>query len=366
MNLSQSRIRQLTTIAIIVACSAVGGAAYGLLVAHNVTPAEARAGGIVWSSHGLGALRGAVTGLLISLVVSTLEVFGRATPPGRRLRQQPFLTYLAIRSLLYLVVIVLGLRLGQLLVPIPDDPTAPSGTSWAQQIAVSYLIGFVFATSLAINDLLGPGVLWRMLVGRYHRPRIEERIFLVLDIKASTAIAERIGDRAFLSFLDQAIFDITEPLLEQRAEIYKYVGDEIIATWLLHEGSRDARCVRACFDAAARLELYAEAYRRVYGEVPEFRAAIHAGPVVSGELGNVKREIAFLGDTLNTAARIEQLCKARDRFCLVSGTLLQRLQLPPGIAAVPLGATALPGKQAPLPLYSLERTGVSPASPPAG
>lgn len=364
MTLSQSRIRQLATIAVIVALSATLGGLYGLMVAHNFVGAEPEPLAGVTGSYLLGGLRGAVTGLLISLAASLFEIYGRATPPGRLLLQQPFPLYLAIRSVIYLAIFAVGMAAGQVLVPIPGDEIADSRDSWLQQIAVSYLISFVITTGMAINDLLGPGMLWRLLTGRYHRPRQEERIFLVLDLKGSTAIAERIGDRAFLSFLDQAIFDITEPLLEQRAEIYKYVGDEIIATWPLEEGLRNARCVRACFDAADRLRLYADAYRRLYGEAPVFRAALHAGPVVTGELGHVKREIAYLGDTLNTAARIEQVAKSQDRLCLVSEPLLRQLELPPGIVAEPLGVAPLPGKQAPPPLYALSR--VSPASPPAG
>ena len=346
MRLTQSRLRQLTTIAIIVVLSTTGGAVYGILVSQA-------AGGDA-AIMLAGALRGGLTGFTISLLASVLEVFIVGGPLGRNLRQWPFLGYLAIKSLGYLVIIVLGLRLGQVLVPIDGDEST-SASGWLQQILVSFLIGFVFTTILAINELLGPGVLGRLLAGRYHRPKSEERIFLIVDIRGSTRIAERIGDHAFLSFLDAAFYDITDPLLEQRAEIYKYVGDEIIATWRLADGLRDARCVRACFAAADRLQLYADAYRRLHGEVPAFRAALHAGPVVTGELGHVKREIAYLGDTLNTAARIEQECKTRDRFCLISGPLLEKLTLPEGIVATPIGETALAGRTALLPLFSLDK-----------
>ena len=344
MRLTQSRLRQLTTIAIIVVLSSVGGAVYGILASQA---ADADGGFIL-----AGALRGALTGFTISLLASVLEVFVVGGPLGRGFRQWPFLVYLATKSLGYLVIIVLGLRLGQVLAPIPGEE-AQSDSAWLQQIAISYLIGFTFTTVLAINELLGPGVLGRLITGRYHKPKSEERIFLIIDIRGSTRIAERIGDHAFLSFLDRAFHDITEPLLEQRAEIYKYVGDEIIATWRLETGLRDSRCIEACFAAARRLQLYAEAYRRVYGEVPAFSAALHAGPVVTGELGHVKREIAYLGDTLNTAARIEQECKARDEVCVISAPLLEKLTLPDGVAATPMGETALAGRQARLALYSL-------------
>jgi len=370
VTLSRQSLRQISTIATIVAVAAALGAIYGLLVARSelaAHPDEMSEG----AALALGALRGAVSGIAISFAVSLFEVVGLRSPPGRMLRQQPFLVHLFIKSLIYLVLIVVGLRLGQVLVPIMVEPGALRGPSWIQQIAISYLLSFLFISVLAINDLLGPGVLWRLLTGRYHRPRSEERVFLIMDLRGSTAIAERIGDHSFLSFLDAVFLDIGEPLLEQRGEIYKYVGDEIIATWPLERGCKDARCVRACFDAAARLDFYADAYRRLYGEVPGFRAALHAGRVVSGELGHVKREIAYLGDTLNTTARIEQVGKAQDLFCVISAPLLERLTLPPGITARPLGETLLSGKRSTLALYSLEREAgdvpkVSRAGPLAG
>lgn len=352
MSFSQRSIRQASTIAIIVAIATVGGAVYGLLVARAEFGAHDHDMSYE-SALFLGALRGAVTGILISLSASLFHIAVLDTPHGRMLRQQPFLVHILVKSLVYLVIFVVGLRLGQLLVPIAADRTAQSGTSWLQQIAVSYLFAFVITTVMAVSDLLGPGVLWRMLTGRYHRPRSEERIFLIMDVRGSTAMAERMGDHRFLSFLDTVFLDIGEPLVEQRGEIYKYVGDGIIATWPMESGIRDARCVRACFDAAERLAAYGDAYRRLYGEVPGFRAALHAGPVVTGELGHVKREIAYLGDTLNTAARIEQVGKARDLFCIISAPLLERIALPPGIKAEPLGETVLAGKRSALALFSL-------------
>lgn len=352
MSLSQRSIRQARTIAIIVAIATVGGAVYGLLVARAEFGTHSHA-----MTYGdalfLGSLRGAVTGVLISLSASLFHIVALDTPQGRLLRQQPFLLHILLRSLIYLVIFVVGLRLGQLLVPIAADRTAQSETSWLQQIVASYLFAFVITTVLAISDLLGPGVLWRMLTGRYHRPRSEERVFLIMDVRGSTAMAERMGDHRFLSFLDAIFLDIGEPLVERRGEIYKYVGDGIIATWPLESGIRDARCVRACFDAAQRLAAYGDAYRRLYGEVPSFRAALHAGPVVTGELGHVKREIAYLGDTLNTTARIEQVGKARDLFCVISAPLLRQITLPPGIIAEPLGETVLAGKRSALALFSL-------------
>ena len=95
-----------------------------------------------------------------------------------------------------------------------------------------------------VNILLGQGVLFNFIAGRYRRPRIEERALLFIDMESSTALAERLGETSFLDFLNRFVADVTQSLVAQCGVIHKYVGDEIIVTW-----SRDGHCVRACFDA---------------------------------------------------------------------------------------------------------------------
>ncbi len=86
------------------------------------------------------------------------------------------------------------------------------------------------------------------------------------------------------------------------------------------------------------------------------RAGLHCGPVVTGEMGSVKREIVFLGDTVNTAARIQELCRQTGDRVLASAELIDRLALPAGIAKRSLGDLRLRGKGADLALYALTKT----------
>ena len=88
----------------------------------------------------------------------------------------------------------------------------------------------------SVNDLLGPGVLFAFAAGRYHHPRREERMLLFIDMRSSTAIAERLGEARFLDFLNRFIFDVSIAIAEAGGEIHKYVGDEVIATWPLAPG----------------------------------------------------------------------------------------------------------------------------------
>jgi adenylate cyclase len=183
-------------------------------------------------------------------------------------------------------------------------------------------------------------------------------VLLFIDMESSTAIAERLGETGFLDFLNRFVADVTEPITTQRGAIHKYVGDEIIVTWPLAAGIRDERCVRACFDALARLDAVAESYIRDFGRRADFRAALHCGPVVIGELGVVKMEIALLGDTMNTTARIQQACRDTGHRILASAALVDRIAaLPPGVAKRSIGPLRLRGKESEIEVYALTVAG---------
>lgn len=63
------------------------------------------------------------------------------------------------------------------------------------------------------------------------------------------------------------------------------------------------------------------------------------------EMGSVKKEIALSGDTLNTAARLVDVCRDSDESVIASADLLDRLVLPPHVAARSLGFIRLRGKE---------------------
>jgi adenylate cyclase len=299
---------------------------------------------------GTGYLLGAIAGALISGSIVLLEIVvltgGRDAP----LRRAPFLVYLSLRSLAYLAVIWLGLAVAAWLVP-----TAGGVLIRRSSLLFSLALSLGFNLLVGVNQLLGQHVLFNFVAGRYRRPRIEERVLLFIDMDSSTAIAERLGEAAFFVFLNQFIGDITDPIVAQRGEIHKYVGDELIVTWTLGAGVAEARCIHACFDALQRLDARRSEYESQFGQRANFRAGLHCGPVVMGELGIIKMEIAMLGDTMNAAARIQQACRDTGCRVLASAALIARIAaLPPGIVKRSLGPIRLRGKETELELYALE------------
>jgi class 3 adenylate cyclase len=223
-------------------------------------------------------------------------------------------------------------------------------------VLVSLATAFVFAFMVDVNTLLGQNVLLNFITGRYYAPRLESRVFLFLDMEGSTGLAERLGPLAFHRLLNRFVLDLTQPIVAARGEIHRYVGDELIATWKLEEGTMDGRCVAACFAAIDQLARRAPDYRREFGVAVAVRAGLHCGPVVTGEMGSERKEIVFLGDTVNTTARIQELCRETGDRVLASADLIDRLELPPRIAKRSLGDLRLRGKGADLALYALTKT----------
>ena len=75
-----------------------------------------------------------------------------------------------------------------------------------------------------------------------------------------------------------------------------------------------------------------------FGTVPRFRAALHGGSVVAAEIGVDRHKIAYFGDTVNTTARLETLCRDLDEPILISAELLSRITALPPMCAPPISA----------------------------
>lgn len=206
--------------------------------------------------------------------------------------------------------------------------------------------------TLLINDKYGPGELKKFLLGKYFHPKSEERIFMFLDLKGSTSIAEKLGEHNYFSFIQKVFKDITPVLLETQAEVYQYVGDEIVITWKVKNGIKDSNCIRCYQSTKELLKDLAPIYEEQFGVAPEFKAGLHAGKAVVGEIGVIKREIAYSGDVLNTAARIQSKCNDFGASLLFSEAILQ-LFPENHFSHKLIGKVQLRGKSEAINLYSL-------------
>lgn len=183
--------------------------------------------------------------------------------PGTRLARASFPLTVVVTSLVYFVVFLAAIAVGQLLIP-NHPPARPVNISRAD-VLFCFGATFVLTFLFEMNNLLGPNVLLSFVTGRYHRPQVEQRVFLIMDMKNSTAAAERLGEVEFHRLLNRLVTDLVDPIVLHGGEVYKYVGDELIATWPLARGLKAATCVRACFAALARLGAHAPDYKHEFG-----------------------------------------------------------------------------------------------------
>lgn len=332
--LQRRRIRLLARICLY---AAIGGAAYGV-IAVQVTE-----GGFTSAA----ILNGAAVGILSTILCAGLDLV--ALPSGLG---APILVVVLLKGLWYGAAVTLALLVGTHLFG-EDDPWTWREARFQITVGLSFLMAQLVSFAIVLSGHLGHGVLRNLVTGRYHRPREEARVFLFVDLVGSTAIAERIGPTAFLTLLDRFVGDLAEPVIEHHGTIYRYVGAEVIVSWPEAKGIAQASCVRCVLAMRDALARQAGACRERFGLVPRFRAALHAGTVVAGEMGDTKREIVFLGDAVNTTARIEAACRELGGDILISETLLRLLPLPPDVSARAVGPIELRGKRAPMTLYAL-------------
>ncbi|MEA3317415.1 MAG: adenylate/guanylate cyclase domain-containing protein [Bacteroidota bacterium] len=145
------------------------------------------------------------------------------------------------------------------------------------------------------------------ILGLLNKPREQERIFMFIDMKDSTKIAEELMHKKF-SHLVQDVFNDIAIVDNYRGEIYQYLGDGAIISWDLKNGLKRNNFLKAFFAFKKVIKKRKRYYKRKYNRIPQFKAGIQVGKVMVLQVGQIRKDISYNGDTLNTAARIESKC----------------------------------------------------------
>ena len=194
-----------------------------------------------------------------------------------------------------------------------------SWNAYFYMVCVFTLFMSVFVSFyIQINKKFGPGVLLPLIMGKYVQPKIEERAFLFLDLKSSTTYAEELGHVRYSQLIRDCFLDINQISVLYEAEIYQYVGDEMVLCWLINKDTDLTRCIDFFFACQKNFSQRKEYYISKHGVFPEFKAGLHKGIVTGVEVGDVKRELAYHGDTLNVTARIQAKCNENDADIIIS------------------------------------------------
>jgi len=207
-----------------------------------------------------------------------------------------------------------------------------------------------------MNNKFGPGILIPMLLGRFRKPRIEQRIFLFIDLKDSTTYAEKLGHIKFSEMIQDCFLDVNKVIPPFNAEIYQYVGDEVVLSWSGSEGLRKMNNIKFFFAFQSYLQRRKEHYEEKYGFVPQFKAGANIGNITVAEVGDYKREIAYHGDTINTAARIQSVCNTYGKSFIISEELKDQIEWDDSFTTEFLDSIKLKGKEKEVKLYSISAT----------
>lgn len=299
-----------------------------------------------------GVLFGIMFGMINLLVDNT------------KIRRKSFGAIVLLKSILYIVAMLLSqmavFGIYHVFSIVPIDLMRSLQDHLSARFIISMSVYFTFVILLItlilqINRKFGYGEMLAMLMGKYHKPRQERRIFMFLDMKDSTSNAERLGHYDYSRLIQSCIHDLTDLIIRYKAQVYQYVGDEVVLTWPTKRGIKDLNCINLFYAFEQRLKDRSNYYERHYHTVPEFKAGLDEGTITVTEVGDIKREIAYHGEVLHTAARLEKMCNNLQNKLLITENLHSNLAFLNGYSTELLGEFQLRGKEQKEKVYGIKR-----------
>jgi len=267
-----------------------------------------------------------------------------------------------MRTLIYLLLLIIS---GTLMLKISEfrmDVDLPNEMGWWRtnkvfRIVLGYFAVFslIFSFVRIAIEKFGKGVFFSMLIGKYRKPTEERRVFMFLDLKSSTTIAEALGHFQYSKLIQDCFLDLNHVMENYESEVYQYVGDEAVLSWPYKKGVKQNNCLNLFFAFHDRIRKRSAYYREKYNVIPEFKAGLHGGKLIVVEVGSVKKELAFHGDAINTTSRIQDQCNIYSEKLLISGELLHQLPLSGTYNSKKIGDLVLKGKKRSLQIHAIHR-----------
>jgi class 3 adenylate cyclase/tetratricopeptide (TPR) repeat protein len=169
------------------------------------------------------------------------------------------------------------------------------------------------------------------------------------DLKGSTALGERLDTESLREVLNVYFREMQTVLERHGGTVEKFIGDAIMAVFglpTLHEDDA-LRAVRAAFEMKQTLARVNDKLDAGWGVRLENRTGVNTGEVVAGDVTTGQRLVT--GDTVNTAARLEQAAPALE---ILIGEPTYRL-VKDAVEVEPVEPLELKGKAERVPAYKL-------------
>ena len=302
--------------------------------------------------------------LMTAIIFGALFAIINTLTDTSRMRRRSFGAIILIRSALYLAAFLFA---GYAIYLVFDSFKIITEKQWQEtfnyftpiyllSIVAYFVIAILFINFiLQVNRKFGPGNLLKLITGKYSTPKIENKIFMFMDLRGSTAIAEKLGHNKYSKLMQTCFHDLTSIVINYKASIYQYVGDEVVLCWDMKEGFKDLNCIKAYFAFDKKPPSRKDYYINNFDVKPFFKCGVDCGEVTVAEIGYIKREIAYHGDVLNTAARIEKQCTPLNKKMIISEYLDK--ELPDslnGFEKELIGNIELKGRKGKINLFSIE------------
>jgi adenylate cyclase len=180
---------------------------------------------------------------------------------------------------------------------------------------------------------------------------------LFSDIRNFTTISERLEPRQVVEMLNTYLSQACEPILAQGGTVDKFIGDAVMAVFGAPVPYPDhaRRALKAALDLAQKAQEFCTWMQQRFGDLdlPGFGIGIglHTGEAIVGNIGSPKRlEFTSIGDTVNTASRLESLTKELGWTIVASQSTIAAA---PGVVTGRQETRTVKGRQEPLQVYEV-------------
>ena len=180
---------------------------------------------------------------------------------------------------------------------------------------------------------------------------------LFCDIRSFTAMSEKMEASEVVQLLNKYFTALGKCIAAHHGIINKYIGDAIMAIFgapVQSENSARDAFLAALDMRKALVEVNEDFKKEGFPEV-HFGIGIHTGPVFAGTIGAENRmEYTVIGDTVNTASRLESLCKTYTKDLILSEASAEKLGEEDSKLSF-VAEAEIRGKSQPMKLYTLEK-----------
>ncbi len=179
-------------------------------------------------------------------------------------------------------------------------------------------------------------------------------VILFADIRGFTSFSEKFSPEEIVIRLNEYFDAMVKCITEHGGVVDKFIGDAVMAVFggVLDLDNPCDAAQNAALDMRRSLEELNRKWAAEDGVSLENGIGMHYGPVLQGTIGSTDRkDFTVIGDSVNTASRLEGMCRKLDARIIISSEFYEGLSDTARGACSPIGKVRVKGKEEVLSLY---------------